>query len=65
LGSSGANWSRPILFFPDGSCVDAFIVVGNEHQTGIRVELRGMTAAVKVGNVSDLSQLEEGQPIGR
>jgi len=61
MGSSGADWSRPILFFPDGSCVDAWVVVGNEHERGIRVELRGMTGAVKVGNVSDLAQLEQGQ----
>ena len=65
MGGSGANWSRPILFFPDGSSVDAFVVVGNEFDRGIRVELRGMTGAVKVGNASDLRQLEEGYAVGR
>jgi len=65
MSTGGANWSRPILFFPDGSSVDAFVVVGNEFDRGIRVELRGMTGAVKVGNASDLRQLEEGQAVGR
>jgi prepilin-type N-terminal cleavage/methylation domain-containing protein len=65
MGGAGANWSRPILFFPDGSSVDAFIIVGNEFDRGIRVELRGMTGAVRVGNASDLQQLEEGQAVGR
>ena len=65
LGSAGANWSRPILFFPDGSSVDAFIVVGNEYDTGIRLDLRGMTAAVKVGDVASLQQLESAASASR
>jgi molybdate transport system ATP-binding protein len=31
------------LFYPDGSSSDAYVVVGNTRQMGIRVELRGMT----------------------
>jgi prepilin-type N-terminal cleavage/methylation domain-containing protein len=56
--SSAANWSRPILFYPDGSAGDAFIVVGNEYNAGIRVDLRGITASVRVGQISDLTTLE-------
>jgi Tfp pilus assembly protein FimT len=53
-----AKWSRPIMFYPDGSAGDAFIVIGNEHNAGIRIDLRGMTAAVRVGEISNLQDLE-------
>jgi len=59
MGGSGANWSRPILFYPDGSSVDAFVVVANNYQVGIRVDLRGITGSVRVGELSDLRKLEE------
>jgi hypothetical protein len=52
-------WSRPIMFYPDGSAGDAFIVLGNDHNTGIRINLRGMTAAVTVEEIKDLKLLEE------
>jgi prepilin-type N-terminal cleavage/methylation domain-containing protein len=61
--SGGATWSRPILFFTDGSSVDAFVVVGNEHNSGIRIDLRGMTAILKVSDVSDLKKLEDSRPL--
>jgi prepilin-type N-terminal cleavage/methylation domain-containing protein len=64
-GGSGVTWSRPILFFTDGSAVDAFVVVGNDHNSGIRIDLRGMTAALKVGDVSDLKRLEDTAPFSR
>src|SRR3954470_22205186 len=44
MGGAGALWSRPLLFYPDGSSSDAFIVVGNDFNAGIRVDLRGLTA---------------------
>ena len=56
---SDTTWSRPIMFYPDGSAGDAYIVVGNEHNSSIRIDLRGMTAAVRVGEVKDLKLLEE------
>lgn len=56
---TGATWSRPIMFYPDGSAGDAYIVIGNEHNSGIRIDLRGMTAAVRVSQISDLKMLEE------
>jgi type II secretion system protein H len=58
-GQSEAKWSRPILFFPDGSSSDAYIVVGNDRQAGIRVDLRGLTSVVKIGEISDLKALEQ------
>ena len=58
-GGTGTTWSRPIMFYPDGSAGDAYIVVGNDHNSGIRIDLRGMTAAVRVSQISDLKTLEE------
>mgnify|MGYP000895690942 CR=1 FL=1 len=56
---AGATWSRPIMFYPDGSTGDAYIVIGNEHNHGIRIDLRGMTAAVRVSEITDLKTLED------
>jgi len=56
---SDTAWSRPIMFYPDGSAGDAFIVVGNDHNAGIRIDLRGMTAAVHISDIKDLKLLEE------
>jgi len=64
-GGVGGTWSRPILFYPDGSSVDAFIVIGNDRKVGIRVDLRGMTGAVRVGPIADLQELETAQPISQ
>ena len=58
-GGNSVNWSRPILFYPDGSAADAFVVVANNYQVGIRVDLRGMTSAVRVGELSDIRKLQE------
>jgi type II secretory pathway pseudopilin PulG len=54
------EWSRPILFYPDGSSSDAFVVVGNEQQTGIRVELRGLTGTAKVSEIGTVDELASG-----
>ena len=54
----GVTWSRPILFFPDGSSADAYVVIANERDVGIRLDLRGLTAAVKVGDLKSLQELE-------
>jgi type II secretion system protein H len=64
-GDSGVTWSRPILFYPDGSSSDAFVVVGNDHQAGIRVSLRGMTGSAKIGELTDVKKLEAEQPLSR
>src|SRR5205823_6304624 len=51
MGGAGVSWSRPILFYPDGSSSDAFVVVGNDYQAGIRIDLRGLIAAAKVSQL--------------
>jgi hypothetical protein len=52
-------WSRPILFYPDGSSSDAYLIVASGETVGIRVDLRGITAVVKVGQITSLEQLQQ------
>jgi len=54
-----SEWSPPVLFYPDGSTSDAYVVVGNEHNAGIRVDLRGMTGAAKVSDLMSLGEASE------
>lgn len=46
-----SEWSRPILFYPDGTTSDAFVVVANENKVGLKIDLRGMTGTAVVGDV--------------
>lgn len=58
-GGSGAQWSRPILFYPDGVTSDAWLIVANERQSGIRVALRGMTGIAAIGEAMSTEDLEK------
>lgn len=49
-----SEWSRPILFYPDGTTSDAFVVVANENERGIQVNLRGMTGTATLSDIIDL-----------
>ena len=62
---AGVTWSRPILFYPDGSSADAFVVVANDYDVGIRLDLRGMTGAVSVGQITKLQDLETGAALAQ
>lgn len=54
------DWSQPILFYPDGSASDAYVVVVHEElETGIRVNLRGMTAGVTLGEIMSIDELQD------
>jgi len=52
------QWSRPILFYPDGSATDAFVIVANEKQAAVRVQLRGLTGTSAVGEQTQLEDLQ-------
>ena len=54
FGTSSGNWSRPIIFYPDGSTSNAHIIVGNQRRATIRVDLRGLTGGVQVREVERL-----------
>jgi prepilin-type N-terminal cleavage/methylation domain-containing protein len=60
LGGSGGGdgqWGAPILFYPDGTASDAFVIVANDSQEAVRIDLRGLTGLATVGGVSLLDQL--------
>ena len=52
-----ADWSQPILFYPDGSTSDAWVIVAGEREVAIRVELRGMTGTTTIGEITDQEEL--------
>jgi len=53
------DWSQPILFYPDGSSSDAFVVVSDEFERGMRIDLSGLTGTAKVGPIATLQTLLE------
>jgi type II secretion system protein H len=54
------DWSQPILFYPDGSSSDAFVIlVHAEREVGIRLDLRGMTAGVTLGEINGIDELQD------
>jgi prepilin-type N-terminal cleavage/methylation domain-containing protein len=55
--SGGGNWSPPILFYPDGSSSDAYIVVADEFERGMRISVSGLTGSTTVGPVAPLDTL--------
>jgi prepilin-type N-terminal cleavage/methylation domain-containing protein len=61
LSQDSVQWSRPILFYPDGTSSDAYVIVGNDFELGMRVELRGLTGVVKIGDIGSLAELEQTQ----
>jgi prepilin-type N-terminal cleavage/methylation domain-containing protein len=58
-GSAGGDgqWGAPILFYPDGTSSDAFVIVANDSQEAIRVDLRGLTGLATVSDVSLVDQM--------
>lgn len=62
---AGAGWSRPLLFYPDGSTSSAHVVLGIEGKTdstqgvGVRVKLRGLTGSVEVSDLTLLTEVSE------
>lgn len=53
------EWSRPILFYPDGSSSDAFLIVANERDVALQVSLRGMTGTTSIGEITAVEELVE------
>ncbi|MCI0360427.1 MAG: prepilin-type N-terminal cleavage/methylation domain-containing protein [Planctomycetaceae bacterium] len=54
-----ADWSQPVLFYPDGSTSDAWVIVANERDVAIRVELRGMTGTTTIGEITEVEELKD------
>lgn len=56
-GGAGGQWSRPILFYPDGSATDAFVIVTDARQDAYRIQLRGLTGTSYIGEETKLEVL--------
>ena len=57
VNDQSEGWSRPVLFYPDGSTSTALIVLSNESIGRVVVKIRGITGDVEVSAVL----AEEGQ----
>ena len=57
--SRQAQWSRPVLFFPDGATSDAYLLMQNKREKAIRLDLRGMTGSVVVSEISTVQELSQ------
>ena len=51
LADQSAGWSRPVLFYPDGSTSTAAIVLRHSTVGQLTVKLRGITGEATVGEV--------------
>lgn len=52
-GLSEASWSRPILFYADGVCSTARVVVRNQYGHAATISLRGLTGTMRVRRDTD------------
>jgi prepilin-type N-terminal cleavage/methylation domain-containing protein len=57
LGGGQGQFGAPILFYPDGTASDAFVIVANDSQEAVRIDLRGLTGLATVGDVALLEQM--------
>jgi type II secretory pathway pseudopilin PulG len=48
---SQSGWSEPILFYIDGTCSNARLVLKNDRDFSIEVTLRGLTGVTTVGEI--------------
>jgi prepilin-type N-terminal cleavage/methylation domain-containing protein len=53
------NWSRPVLFYPDGSSSAAFLVLANEREAGIQIELQALTGSASVSEILDMEEFAQ------
>jgi Tfp pilus assembly protein FimT len=59
MGGGGGGLSKPILFYPDGVTSDAWLVVADEHNSAIRVELRGLTGLAILGDITTPGEAQD------
>jgi Tfp pilus assembly protein FimT len=52
-GSPGGGQIQPILFYPDGTCQDARVILQNTKNETKQVTLRGLTGTTRVSNPTD------------
>ena len=55
---NSGNWSKPILFYPDGTTSTATILIKNDQARCIELHLRGLTGAVAAGAIGSEANYE-------
>jgi len=55
---SGADWSQPILFYPDGTTSTATILIKYDQTRCIELHLRGLTGAVAISSIGSETNYE-------
>jgi hypothetical protein len=48
---SGANWSAPILFYPDGTASPATLTIGDKKSQIVTISVRPLTGAIAVSKI--------------
>ena len=59
--ASGAMWSPPVLFYPDGTATDAKAIILDKNQQAIQLWVRGLTGAVVQSPRSTLLEIVNGK----
>jgi Tfp pilus assembly protein FimT len=60
LKTPESSWSTPILFFPDGTCTQATIVLQSDVPNFLRLTLRGLTGVARASGVLTREEMERG-----
>lgn len=60
LQTADSSWSTPILFFPDGTCTQATIVLQSGVPNFLRLTLRGLTGVARASDVLTRDEMEKG-----
>ncbi|MDA0657837.1 MAG: GspH/FimT family pseudopilin [Planctomycetota bacterium] len=50
----GATELQQILFYPDGTSMDASVTLRNENSEGIRIQLHGITCSCSLGGIGSI-----------
>lgn len=59
--SGGEAWSRPLLFFPDGTTSDATVTIKDKYEKYLRLHLRGLTGVGRKSAVLTRTEWDEAQ----
>ena len=56
--AGSGNWSKPILFYPDGTTSTATLLIKNDEARCVELHLRGLTGAVAVSAIGSEASYE-------
>jgi hypothetical protein len=58
----GTDWSRPILFYPDGSCSAARIAIVNRRNVALPLRMSSLTGLCQVGEATTVEMFASTEP---